>query len=119
GGQVEVGADAAGVGLHRPVRGVVETEPREQVSRARLGGVSRLADQAPDERQVLDAGERVVDRCVLTRETDDLAHLVRLAYDVVAADRGAPAVGSQQGREDAHGRGLSSTVRPEETKDRT
>jgi hypothetical protein len=70
--------------------------------------------QPTEQPQVLTAGEVLVDRGVLAREADDVAQLLRLAYDVVAGDAAGAFVGSEQCAHDADGGGLACTVGAEQ-----
>ena len=60
------------------------------------------------------AGQVLVDRGVLAREADALAHGLRVARDVDAEHLGAPRVGPQDRGEDAHRGGLAGAVRAEQ-----
>jgi hypothetical protein len=118
GGQVQAPPHAAGVGLRRPVRGVLQPELGQQLGgpapRLRPG----LAEQPGDQHQVFRAGEVLVHRRVLPGQPDQLAHPVRVGEHVVPADGGPPLVRAQQGGQDAHRGGLAGPVRPEQAEDR-
>ncbi len=73
--EVEPAAHAAGVRLDGALAGVGEVEAVEQLGRALLRRRTRLPVEAPDHRQVLRAGEVLVDRRVLAGEADLLAQL--------------------------------------------
>ena len=72
------------------------------------------AVQAPDHRQVLQAGEVFVDRRVLAGEADPLAQRGGVAAHVQAEHAGAAGVGLQQRRQHAHERRLARAVGPEQ-----
>ncbi len=74
--------------------------------------------QAADEREVLAAGEVDVDGRALPRQADLEARLGGLVDHVVAHHLGAPAVGPQDGGQDAHGGRLAGAVGPEQAEDR-
>jgi hypothetical protein len=114
GGEVEPASHAAGVGLGRPAAGVGEGELLQQLSRPPTGRGPGQAEQPPDQHQVLDPGEALVDRRVLPGQGDELPHLVGLRDDVVAADGGVALVGAQQGGEDPHRGGLAGAVGAED-----
>ena len=118
GGQIEPAAHAARVGLGRAVGGVGQAEAVEQLvgpgTQLRPGQVGEPADEP----QVLAAGEVLVDRGVLPGETDALAHRLRVVGDVEAEHLGPATVGTEDGREDAHGGGLAGTVGAEQAEDR-
>ena len=59
----------------------------------------------------------LVDGRVLSGQPDELTDLVRVAYDVVPGDGRPAGVGSQQGGEDAYGRGLARSVGPQNPQD--
>ena len=114
GREVEPAPHAAAVGAHRPRRGVDEIEALEQLVGA---GAERLrveVRELPDQPQVLVAGEVLVDRGVLTREPDALAHRLRVRADVDAEHLGAAAVALQDRGEDPHRGGLARAVRAEQ-----
>ena len=58
-----------------------------------------------------------VERGLLERDADRLAHLLGLRHDVVTGDRGAAAGGAQQRGQHPHRRGLPGAVRAEESVD--
>ena len=83
-GQVEAAAHAAGVGLGRPVGGLGEVEPGEQLgARAawRRAGAGRAA--APMSTRFCGAGQVLVDRGVLAGQPDQAAHPGGVADHVV------------------------------------
>ncbi len=118
GAEVEPAAHAARVGLGRPVGGVGQLEPLEERPRplARLGGGHVV--QPPDHLEVLQAGEVLVDRGVLSREADHVPELLRVADHVEAGDGRAARVGMQQRGQDPDGGGLAGAVGAEEPEDR-
>jgi hypothetical protein len=117
GGQVKTPAHAAGVRLHRAAAGVVQPEIREQLPGPALGRGSRLPDQAPDQLQVLQPGQALVDRCVLPGQPDELPDLMGVRHHVVATDGGVAAVGPDQGGENTDGSALACAVGPEQAED--
>ena len=114
GGEVEPATHAAGVLLHRLAAGVGEAEVLEEL----IGPLLRLAAaevvEAAEHHQVLLAAEDLVDGRVLADQADPPAHLGRLAHDVEPGHLRPPAVGPEQGGEDAHRRRLAGTVRAEQ-----
>src|SRR5699024_492055 len=69
-----------------------------------------VAEQPGDQYQVLGSGQFGVHRRVLAGQPDQAAYLVWLFQHVEPAHDGMPLVGSQQGGENAHGRGLTGPV---------
>src|SRR5688572_5045198 len=112
-GEIEPAAHPAGVRLDDAIRGIGEPELLEQLG----GAPARLTPgeliQPAEQLKVLATGEVLVDRRVLTRETHDVADLLRLAHDVESADRRSPGIGPQQRREDPHRGRLAGTIRAE------
>ena len=78
---------------------------------------SAKAQQAPEEAQVLRAGERLIDAGVLSRHPDEAAHRVALADDVVPQDHRPAPGGGQQGGHHAQRRRLAGTVGAEQAVD--
>ena len=74
--------------------------------------------QAPDHLEVLQAGQVLVDRGVLSGEPDDVPQLLRVTDDVVSRHGGVTRVRVEEGREDPHNRGLARAVRPEQSEHR-
>ena len=62
-------------------------------------------------------GQVLVDRGVLPRETDALAHCLRVAGDVEPEHLGAAGIGPQDRGEDAHGGGLARAVGTKQPED--
>ena len=114
GRQVEPAAHAAGVGLRGAVGGVGEVEPLQQLDGPPLRVPGRHLVELADHLQVLAAGQVFVDGRELAGQADRAAHLVRVLEHVDARDDGAPAVGLQQGGQDADGGRLAGAVRPEQ-----
>ena len=75
--------------------------------------------EAPDELEVLAAGQVAVDGRVLAGEADVVADGIGVARDVDAEHLGVTAGRVRARREDADGRGLAGTVRAEQTEDRS
>jgi hypothetical protein len=73
--------------------------------------------EPPDHLEVLEPGQVLVHRRVLPRQPDPRTHLRGVADDVEPGDARRALVRQQQRREDAHRRGLSCAVRPEEPED--
>ena len=107
-GDVEPPAHAAGVVLDQPAGRVGEAERVEQLVGARFACGRAVAEQAPEQDQVLASGQLLVDRRELAGQADAPAHRVRLRDDVVAQHARAAAVGTQQRGEH---RGSSSSCR--------
>jgi hypothetical protein len=103
--------------LLRPAAGVGQAELRQQLGRPAPGGGARLAEQAADQQEVLDAGEALVDGRVLAGEGDQLADLLGLGDDVVAADQGPAVVRLEQGCQDTDRGGLAGPVGAEHGQD--
>jgi hypothetical protein len=78
-------------------------------ARRRAAG-ARLAEQAADQQEVLDAGEALVDGRVLAGQGDQPADLLGLGDDVVAADQGPALVRLEQGGQMRTGGGLAGPV---------
>src|SRR5699024_7803161 len=73
--------------------------------------------QTGDEPEVLAAGELLIDRGVLTGDSDELAYPMRVAGDVDAEDLRRSPADRQQGREHIDRRRLPRTVGAEESED--
>ena len=65
--------------------------------------------------QVFTAGEVLVNRCVLPREANRAAHLIRLGHDIESGDSGSARGRSEKGREDPDHRGLACTIGAEQS----
>lgn len=117
GGQVEAAAHPAGVLHGRPLGGLGEREPLQQLVGAGPGLLAGQIEQPPDHVEVLPAGELLVDRGVLPGEADDAAQLAGLLHHVVARDDRVPGVGGDQGGQAAYEGGLAGAVGAEHTED--
>ncbi len=113
-GQVEPAPHAAGVGLRRPVGGIGEVEPLEQLARPIAGPGLAQAVEPADHLEVLVAGQVLVDRGVLPRETDPRADAGGVLQHVDAGDRGTACVGLDQRGQHPHGGGLAGAVGAEQ-----
>ena len=114
GREVEPAPHATAVGAHRTCRGVDEIEALEQFVVACPQRFRVEMRKLPDQPEVLVAGEVLVDRGVLPREPDALAHRLRVGADVDPEHLGAAAGALQDRREHAHGSGLARAVGAEE-----
>jgi hypothetical protein len=113
-GEIETSAHPPGVGLRGPIGGGVEVETLEQLpGTARRPPPAEVVEPA-DHLQVLEAGEVLVDRRVLAGDADALPDPGRFGHHVGTGDRRSSSVGSRQGGQDRHGRGLPSPVRTEQ-----
>ena len=113
-GEIQAAAHAARVGLREPVAGVGELEALEQLARPVGRPAPAQVVEPPDHLEVLEAGEVLVDRRVLPGQADAGAQQRRVTHDVEPADLGAPAVGHEQGGQDADARGLAGAVGAEQ-----
>jgi hypothetical protein len=108
----------ARVGPGRPVGGIAQLEPLEQVD----GAPADLADvhvvEPADEDEVLASGQVAVDRGELAGQPDDPAKRARVAHDVVAGHGGPATVGREEGRQDPDRGRLAGSVRAEQAEDR-
>jgi hypothetical protein len=118
GGEIEAPSHAARVRLRRPVAGLGQLEMVKQIARALLRGFRRDLQQPPDHQQVLEAGQVLVDRGVLTGQPDHRPHPIGVLHDVESADRCVAGIRSQQGGEHADDRRLARAIRPEEAEHR-
>ena len=91
--EVEAALHAAGVAADLAVGRVGEADALEQLGAAAAALALGQAVQRGLEAQVLAAGEQRVERGLLERGADRLAHLRALADDVEAATRAVPEVG--------------------------
>jgi hypothetical protein len=107
----------AGVRPRRPVAGVREVEPLQDLHRPPSGLGPGQVIQPADHLEVLEAGEVLVHGRELARQPDHRSQLQRVADDVEAGDPGRAGVRLDQGREDADGRRLAGAVGPEEPED--
>jgi hypothetical protein len=115
--EVRPALHAARVAADLAVRRLGEADALEQLGppRGALGGGEPV--QPALERHVLAPGEEVVERGLLQRGADAAAHLLAVAGDVEAGDRGG-ARGRRQERREHEDRGrLAGAVRPEEPVD--
>ena len=119
GGEVQPPAHAARVRLGGTLGRVGELEALEQLVRAlaRLGALEVV--ELPDHLEVLEAGQVVVDRGVLSGEPDLGPQDIGVAHDVEARDPGAAAVGLEQRGQDPYRGGLAGAVGTEEAEDRS
>src|SRR5690606_25341621 len=74
-------------------------------------------EEPPEKHEVLLGADRVVDRGLLSGETDSQSHPAGMPGDVEAGDFGRAAVGSDERAQDAYGRGFAGTVRAEQPVD--
>ena len=113
-GQVEPAPHPARVVLHRPVGGVGEAQPGQQLVGPALGRPPGQPVEPAEQHQVLPAAEDLVDGGLLAAEADPPLHGQRRRHDVDPGHRGRAAVGAQQGGEDADRRRLPRPVRSEQ-----
>jgi hypothetical protein len=114
GSEVEPAAHASGVGLGRALGGVHEVEALEQRDAAPLRLGAAHAVQTTDHREVLQPGEVLVDRGVLSGETDALAQARGVVHHVEAGHADRARVGLEQRRQHADRRGLAGAVGPQQ-----
>jgi hypothetical protein len=117
GGEVEPAAHASGIGAHEPRARLRELERVEQLLGPGVRRPSAEVVEAPDHLEVLEAGQVLVNGGVLSGEADVRAQSGALVEDVEAGDAGRAVVGTEERREDAHGRRLAGAVRPQEPED--
>ncbi len=117
GREVEPAPHAARIRTDRASGGVGQREPFEQLPRPRQDDRFRKVRQPADHEQVLVTGQVLVDRGVLPRQPDALAHILRIAGHVEPEHLGAPGVGPQDRGEHAHRGGLARAVRTEQPED--
>ena len=115
--EVEPALHPAGVAAHLAVGRVDEADALEQLGGARAALLARQRLQARLQPQVLAAGEQRIERGLLQRGADRLAHLRPLLHDVEAADARDAGGRRQQRRQHQHGRRLAGAVRAEEAVD--
>ncbi len=114
GGDVEAAAHPAGVGAHAAPRGRGQVELPDQLGRALPGLGPGQPGQPAHHPQVLLAGLHLVQRGELPGEADPAADLGPVAAHVEARHPGPPGVRLGERGQDAHGRGLARSVRPEQ-----
>ena len=116
--EVEAAAHAARERLHEAVGLVGEAEQLEQLvgpaARPPLGQVV----QTTDDLEVEPGAHQAVDRRLLRRDADALAHRGGSLATSNPATRGRPSVGVGHGGEDADRRGLAGAVVAQQTEDR-
>ena len=115
--QVQPTPHPAGVAAHPLAAGLGEAEGGQQLLGPLTCPTPAKAQQAPEEPQVLRAGERLVDAGVLSRHPDEAAHRMALADHIVPQDHRPAAGGSQQGGDHAQRRRLTGTVGAEQAVD--
>jgi hypothetical protein len=113
-GEVEAPAHPARVGAHQPPACIAELELVQQLARPLARFAAAEVVEAPDHLEVLEAGQVVVDRCVLAGEPDALANLARMAEHVDAGDARRALVGLEERGEDPHRRRLPGAIWPEQ-----
>jgi len=106
-GQVEAAPHSPGVGRQRPLRGVGQVEPLQQLAHPPPAVLAAQVAQVGHQLQVLPAGEQVVHCGELASHPDHGAHPVRVGGDVVAVDLQLPGVHREQGGQRPHQRGLA------------
>ena len=110
GGEVEPAPHAAGVGLGRPLGGVDELEPLEQLVGALLRRRLPEVVEPPDHLEILEPGQVLVDGRVLAREADLGPQRGGVALHIEPGDPGRSRIGLEQGGEDPHRGGLAGAV---------
>ncbi len=115
--EIESPFHSAGVAFDPPVGGVDETDPLEQLVRARDALVARQPLEGRLEAQVLPAREQRIERGLLQRGADRLPDIRPLFGDVEAADARDSRRRRQQRREHQHGRRFAGAVRTEKAVD--
>jgi hypothetical protein len=108
---------AARVVLGQPARGLADAERVEQLVGPRLRRRPRQPEQAPEQDQVLPAGEVLVDRGQLTGQAHGAAHRVGVGHDVVPEHPRTAGLGLDQGGQHADHRRLAGPVRPQDAVD--
>ena len=115
GRQVEPAAHAAGVGAHQPRARLVELEALEQLVRTLARALAAQVVEAADHLEVLEAGQVLVDRGVLTGQADAGCRSAAASLTTSSpATRALPASGRSSVVRIAHGRGLAGPVRAEQ-----
>ena len=109
-GQVEAPAHAARVGADEPSAGLDEVEGGQQLVGAGARWAAAHVVEQADHLEVLEAGQVLVDRCVLPGQADVLTNALRLALDVDPGDPRLARVGAEERRQDADGRCLACAV---------
>ncbi|GAA3235892.1 hypothetical protein GCM10010468_69880 [Actinocorallia longicatena] len=117
GGQVEAAAHPAGVLRDRPVAGVREAEPLQQLGGAQPGPAGAQVVEATEHLQVLGARQDLVQRGVLAEQPDGGPDGRGVPGDVMPGDGSGSGVGAQKGGEDADGGGLAGPVGAEQPVD--
>src|SRR4051794_13492281 len=112
--EIEPPAHPAGVRADPALRRLAEPDAIDQVRRPVAHVARRDAVQRRLELHQLTAGHQHVQRRLLQRDADPLAHEVRLGRHVVAGHERAPAGRAQQGDEHPDGGRLARAVGPEE-----
>ena len=116
-GEVESTSHSARVGARRPVGGIGESEHLEQLARPRTHPSARQSVQPTDHHQVLESGQVFIDRRVLAREADQLAHPTRIGEHIDPGDGGRSGIGCHQSGQDRYRRGLAGTVGAQQSHD--
>ncbi len=101
----------------RSVGGRRELEQLQELGRPKVDPRARSLREAPDQPQVLAAGEVGVHRGGLTGQPDAKPHAFGVAHDVEPEHLSGAPVGLEDRREDADGRRLAGAVGPEEPED--
>src|SRR5918995_5252716 len=118
GGDVELALHAAGVGAHRPIRGVGQVEPVEQFVDPGPDRCATHAVNAAGEQQVLATGCLGIRARALSDDADRTAYAVRPAQYVDAGDGGRTRGRPGERRQDLDRGGLAGAVRAEQSEHR-
>jgi hypothetical protein len=102
-----------------PVGGVDQVELLEQLSSPAAALRPAQVIQAPDELEVLAAGQLLLDRSRLAGQSDRAADRSRLAHHISSVHQRAALVRQQQRRQDAHRGGLARAVRAKDAENRS
>ena len=112
--QIETATHPTRVRHDDPVGGIGQLEPLEQLVGAFARGDAGEVVQVGHQRQVLSAGQQLIDRRELTGHADRGADRVGLAPDVVSGDTDRAVIRIEQRGEDPHHRRLARPVGPQQ-----
>ena len=92
---------------------VVKLDPErlQQFARPLTARLAAQVIEPPDHVEVLEASEVLINCRILPGQADASSNLPRVFEHVDSGHLGAPVVRGQQGRQDAHDRGLARAVR--------
>ena len=113
-GQVDAAPHPTRESLYRSILGIHQVEQLDEFTRPLRRPAPPEVVQHPDHEEVLEPGEVLVDRSVLTARATHPTDLLRVGEHVYAVDRGRPGIRADERRQHLDRRRLARAVRPEQ-----